>query len=101
MPTRSRNTPNWSSECATLQHLSILSPNTRAPRTRFVSLFLRFFTNNSGWTLPALFATLRDLRDLAFDVSVLSWSKPGLIFSAGGRSSTRPESEERLYGGGR
>jgi hypothetical protein len=39
--------------------------------SQFTSLFLRFFTNNSGWTLPALFATLRDLRDLAFDVSVL------------------------------
>jgi COP9 signalosome complex subunit 12 len=42
----------------------------------FVSLFLRFFTNNSGWTLPALFATLRDLRDLAFDVSILPVFQP-------------------------
>ncbi|RPD66879.1 COP9 signalosome complex subunit 12 [Lentinus tigrinus ALCF2SS1-7] len=33
-----------------------------------VSLFLRFFAVNSGWTLPALFSILRDLRDLAFDV---------------------------------
>ncbi|KAI0722733.1 hypothetical protein C8Q76DRAFT_835904 [Earliella scabrosa] len=32
-----------------------------------VSLFLRFFSANSGWTLPALFSILRDLRDLAFD----------------------------------
>ena len=32
-------------------------------------LFLRFFATNSGWTLPALFSILRDLRDLAFDVS--------------------------------
>ena len=32
------------------------------------SLFLRFFSSNSGWTLPALFSVLRDLRDLAFDV---------------------------------
>ncbi|KAH9999975.1 hypothetical protein BJV77DRAFT_975612 [Russula vinacea] len=38
--------------------------------TQLVNLFLRFFTNNSGWTLPALFATLRDLRDLAFDADV-------------------------------
>lgn len=30
--------------------------------------FLRFFSSNSGWTLPALFSILRDLRDLAFDV---------------------------------
>lgn len=72
MPTRLRNTRNWSSECHSVQHFCILSPNTRAFRIRFVSLFLRFFTNNSGWALPALFATLRDLRDLAFDVSVLS-----------------------------
>ncbi|KAI0331304.1 hypothetical protein GY45DRAFT_1249206 [Cubamyces sp. BRFM 1775] len=33
-----------------------------------VSLFLRFFAQNSGWTLPALFSILRDLRDLASDV---------------------------------
>ncbi|KAI0722381.1 COP9 signalosome complex subunit 12 [Cerioporus squamosus] len=33
-----------------------------------VSLFLRFFALNTGWTLPALFSILRDLRDLAFDV---------------------------------
>jgi hypothetical protein len=32
-------------------------------------LFSRYFTENSGWTLPALFSILRDLRDLAFDVS--------------------------------
>ncbi|KAI9447934.1 hypothetical protein H4582DRAFT_2107372 [Lactarius indigo] len=38
--------------------------------TQLVNLFLRFFTNNSGWTLPALFAILRDLRDLAFDADV-------------------------------
>jgi len=63
MPTRLRNTRNWSSKRATPLHLYPLT------RIRFISLFLRFFTNNSGWTLPALFATLRDLRDLAFDVS--------------------------------
>ena len=34
----------------------------------FCRLFLRFFTENRGWTLPALFSILRDLRDLAFDV---------------------------------
>ncbi|KIK64846.1 hypothetical protein GYMLUDRAFT_160775 [Collybiopsis luxurians FD-317 M1] len=32
-----------------------------------VVAFLRFFTENRGWTLPALFSILRDLRDLAFD----------------------------------
>ncbi|GLB34162.1 putative PCI domain contatining protein [Lyophyllum shimeji] len=35
--------------------------------SQLVSLFLRFFTENRGWTLPALFSVLRDLRDLAFD----------------------------------
>ncbi|KAH9938096.1 uncharacterized protein B0H18DRAFT_866191 [Fomitopsis serialis] len=34
-----------------------------------VNSFLRYFATNSGWTLPALFSILRDLRDLAFDVS--------------------------------
>ncbi|KAF9567432.1 hypothetical protein CPC08DRAFT_733210 [Agrocybe pediades] len=36
--------------------------------SQLVSLFLRFFTENRGWTLPALFSILRDLRDLAMDV---------------------------------
>ncbi|KAI0677262.1 hypothetical protein C8Q78DRAFT_1001890 [Trametes maxima] len=35
-----------------------------------VSLFLRFFATNSGWTLPALFSILRDLRDLASDADL-------------------------------
>ncbi|KAF4619789.1 hypothetical protein D9613_004934 [Agrocybe pediades] len=35
--------------------------------SQLVSLFLRFFTENRGWTLPALFSILRDLRDLAMD----------------------------------
>ena len=39
--------------------------------THFCRLFLRFFTENRGWTLPALFSILRDLRDLAFDVGSL------------------------------
>ncbi|KAI0053718.1 hypothetical protein FA95DRAFT_1552221 [Auriscalpium vulgare] len=38
--------------------------------SQLVNLFLRFFTVNSGWTLPALFEMLRDLRDLAFDADV-------------------------------
>jgi len=37
--------------------------------SRYCRLFFRYFTSNSGWTLPALFSILRDLRDLAFDVS--------------------------------
>ncbi|OBZ70495.1 Protein CSN12 [Grifola frondosa] len=35
-----------------------------------VLLFLRYFALNSGWTLPALFSVLRDLRDLAFDADL-------------------------------
>ncbi|KAJ3490722.1 hypothetical protein NLI96_g1203 [Meripilus lineatus] len=35
-----------------------------------VSMFFRYFGNNSGWTLPALFSILRDLRDLAFDADL-------------------------------
>ncbi|KAG6910800.1 hypothetical protein DXG01_007689 [Tephrocybe rancida] len=38
-------------------------------QSQLVSLFLRFFTENRGWTLQALFSILRDLRDLAFDVT--------------------------------
>ena len=34
--------------------------------------FSRYFTQNTGWTLPALFAILRDLRDIALDVRLLS-----------------------------
>ncbi|KAF8549697.1 hypothetical protein OG21DRAFT_1599065 [Imleria badia] len=36
-------------------------------QSQLVSLFFRFFNQNTGWTLPALFSMLRDLRDLAFD----------------------------------
>jgi len=36
-------------------------------QSQLISLFFRFFAQNTGWTLPALFSMLRDLRDLAFD----------------------------------
>ncbi|KAF9226916.1 hypothetical protein BS17DRAFT_728895 [Gyrodon lividus] len=36
-------------------------------QSQLISLFFRFLTQNTGWTLPALFSMLRDLRDLAFD----------------------------------
>jgi len=39
-------------------------------QSHLVSLFYRFFTENRGWTLPALFSILRDLRDLAFDADL-------------------------------
>jgi hypothetical protein len=77
-----------------VQDLFIFYPKTRVFRVCFISLFLRFFTNNSGWTLPALFATLRDLRDLAFDVSLFFVVKHRVNLSAGGRASTGRESEE-------
>ncbi|KAF8915400.1 hypothetical protein CPB85DRAFT_428049 [Mucidula mucida] len=38
--------------------------------TTLVGLFYRFFTENRGWTLLALFSILRDLRDLAFDSDI-------------------------------
>ncbi|KAF9057815.1 hypothetical protein BJ165DRAFT_1398019 [Panaeolus papilionaceus] len=38
--------------------------------SHLVVLFLRFFTENRGWTLPALFSILRDLRDLALDADL-------------------------------
>ncbi|KAH9943186.1 COP9 signalosome complex subunit 12 [Epithele typhae] len=46
-----------------------------------VSLFLRFFASNSGWTLPALFSILRDLRDLAFDDGTASMEEAARIIS--------------------
>ncbi|KAI6152430.1 hypothetical protein BKA82DRAFT_4111168 [Pisolithus tinctorius] len=36
-------------------------------QSQLISYFFRFFTQNTGWTLPALFSMLRDLRDLAHD----------------------------------
>jgi hypothetical protein len=87
---RSRNTRNWSSKCITLP--SVFSAGI-LPSQR-TSLFLRFFTNNSGWTLPALFATLRDLRDLAFDVSVLPSGYLTTDIFVGGCASTGFESKE-------
>lgn len=32
--------------------------------------FFRFFSENTGWTLPLLFSLFRDLRDLAFDADL-------------------------------
>lgn len=97
MPTRSKSTRNWSSECTTLP--SVFSAGVLPSQP--TSSFLRFFTNNSGWTLPALFATLRDLRDLAFDVSVMSSDYLTADIFAGGCASTGFESKERMHGRGR
>ena len=48
---------------------SILSLNLKtACSDTLYRLFFRFFAQNTGWTLPALFSMLRDLRDLASDV---------------------------------
>ncbi|KAF9450179.1 hypothetical protein P691DRAFT_726604 [Macrolepiota fuliginosa MF-IS2] len=38
--------------------------------SQLVSSFFRFFTENRGWTLPALFSILRDSRDLAHDADL-------------------------------
>lgn len=35
--------------------------------------FYQYIQNNTGWTLPALFAVLRDLRDIAYDVSCFKY----------------------------
>ncbi|CAK5264031.1 unnamed protein product [Mycena citricolor] len=35
--------------------------------SQLVSHFFRFFTENRGWTLPALFSVLRDVRDIAYE----------------------------------
>ncbi|KAH9844364.1 uncharacterized protein C8Q71DRAFT_696573 [Rhodofomes roseus] len=40
-----------------------------------VNHLLRYFAANSGWTLPALFSILRDLRDLAFDADLEASSR--------------------------
>lgn len=68
------------------------------PGTR---LFLRFFTENRGWTLPALFSILRDLRDLAMDVCIaLSLFYYGNLQSTIGRLPREIQwPEERMYGG--
>ncbi len=71
-----------------------------ARRSLWLSLFFRFFTENRGWTLPALFSILRDLRDLAFDVRALfrvwrhSWSILGRFLCK------IQQPEERINGGG-
>ena len=61
-------------------------------------LFLRFFAANTGWTLPALFSILRDLRDLAFDVSAfcLCLFQPAL-----NRREGRPRRRVQWSGGHR
>ncbi|KAJ7682048.1 hypothetical protein DFH06DRAFT_971629 [Mycena polygramma] len=49
-------------------HIARLRPGEAfKEQSQLVSLFFRFFIENRGWTLPALFSILRDLRDLAHD----------------------------------
>ncbi|KAJ6532270.1 hypothetical protein DFH09DRAFT_1044228 [Mycena vulgaris] len=49
-------------------HIARLRPGEAfKEQSQLVSLFFRFFNENRGWTLPALFSILRDLRDLAHD----------------------------------
>ncbi|EPS98745.1 hypothetical protein FOMPIDRAFT_46713 [Fomitopsis schrenkii] len=67
-----------------------------------VNSFLRFFAQNSGWTLPALFSILRDLRDLAFDVSTANMEEAARIiskaFSSCVTDRTSPYAESRKWG---
>ncbi|KAI0698573.1 hypothetical protein BC835DRAFT_1464354 [Cytidiella melzeri] len=48
---------------------------------QLVSLFFRYFTNNTGWTLLALFSILRDLRDLAADSGTVNMEEAARIIS--------------------
>ncbi|KAF7335270.1 Protein CSN12 [Mycena sanguinolenta] len=49
-------------------HIARLRPGEAfKEQSQLVSLFFRYFIENRGWTLPALFSILRDLRDLAHD----------------------------------
>ncbi|KAG2099317.1 hypothetical protein BD769DRAFT_1426537 [Suillus cothurnatus] len=80
-------------------------------QSQLVSQFFRYFINNTGWTLPALFSMLRDLRDLAFDAdnyakynnqkSECMESAAGVVvkaFSNCMTDRTSPPSESRKWG---
>lgn len=54
------------------------------------SSFFRFFTLSSGWTLQTLFALLRDLRQLAYDV------RSSLLVQSFGSQWSRLTSEQRI-----
>ncbi|KAF8897869.1 hypothetical protein BD779DRAFT_1714127 [Infundibulicybe gibba] len=72
-------------------------------QSQLVSLFFRFFTENRGWTLPALFSILRDLRDLAFDVLfwVLTVSSILMIIQADFHAKYNGKKSECMEGAAR
>ncbi|KAL1700840.1 hypothetical protein EV121DRAFT_213423 [Schizophyllum commune] len=53
------------------------SPEAFRDHVQLVTNFLRFFQESQGWTLQALFAILRDLRDLAIDADVQARAEGG------------------------
>ncbi|KAH9855059.1 hypothetical protein C2E23DRAFT_867137 [Lenzites betulinus] len=67
-----------------------------------VSLFLRFFSSNSGWTLPVLFSIMRDLRDLASDDSTANMEEAARVISKAFSSCVTdrqsPLAESRKWG---
>ena len=68
---RKRPVEAFKEECTLVSCVRVLP--VVAYKTHSINrLFSRYFTTNSGWTLPALFSILRDLRDLASDVSYSS-----------------------------
>ncbi|TRM67840.1 hypothetical protein BD626DRAFT_545149 [Schizophyllum amplum] len=53
------------------------SPEAFRDQVLLVNNFLRYFVENQGWTLQALFAILRDLRDLAIDADIQARAEGG------------------------
>jgi len=69
--------------------------------------FHRYFTTDTGWTLPALFAILRDLRDIAHDADVSTQKTECMeeaarilsrLFTSCVTDRTSPVSESRKWG---
>ncbi|KAJ6615563.1 hypothetical protein B0H10DRAFT_1801123 [Mycena sp. CBHHK59/15] len=85
-------------------HIARLRPGEAfKEQSQLVSLFFRFFIENRGWTLPALFSILRDLRDLAHDVKFLECMVEAARIVAKAFSNcmtdrTSPSDESRKWG---
>ncbi len=68
--TRSRRSRTNVNSSSVLRHF-FCTPSDLALIRNPHSAFHRYFTTDTGWTLPALFAILRDLRDIAHDVCIV------------------------------
>ncbi|KAL1743112.1 hypothetical protein HDZ31DRAFT_83654 [Schizophyllum fasciatum] len=53
------------------------SPEAFKDQLSLVNNFLRFFQDSQGWSLQAMFAVLRDLRDLAIDADLQARAEGG------------------------